>query len=266
MTDTTDPALELAELCDRLHVNSNERGDTFIGTAFGVEPWSAEFLEITHSIVERTVALEALLEGMKINQAVRSGAAAHLAQIRQAFTLADFANPWSSRGQRHVGPEHSSPIRMLSAGIPEQYRYPKLTADEADELIQMVDQLLEWLKDEQLRERDFIRESLIDGLERFRFRLERLEWFGWGFSIQSLRDVILAYLALERGLKPNEDPKASVLLEKVGGLLRAVFKYASGAKDVGETAEWLLGVYRAAVIVAPTATGYVVGYLTHGAG
>lgn len=264
MAELTDPALELAETCDRLSVSSNDRGDMFLAKTFSVDPWSAEFFQIAQSIVNRTIALEQLLESVNIKKAVLDGAKLHLAQIRQAFDLSSLSNQWAQRGLAHVRSEHSSPIRMLSAGIPQQYGYPKLTTDEANGIIDLVDQLLEWLQDAQLSEKDFVRQSLIEGLKQFRFRMERLQWFGWGYSIQSLREVITAYLILERGLDAKANPDVAVAAKKLCTALKKIFGYASTAKDVADTGDWLLSCYRHTVrAAAGPALGYVAGLLTN---
>lgn len=264
MPELTDPALELAELCDRLAVSSNERGDLFLAKAFNVDPWSAEFFQIAQSIVNRTEAVEQLLVSINTKKAVVDGAKVHLARIRQAFDLSSLSSHWSQIGLAHVRSEHSSPIRMLSGAIPDAYGYPKLTTDEANDVIELVDQLLKWLRDAQLSEKDFIRESLIEGLEQFRFRMEHLQWFGWGYSIQSLRDVITAYLILERGLNPKANPDVAAAAKKLCAALKKIFGYASTAKDVGDTGDWLLSCYRHAVrTAAGPALGYIAGLLTH---
>ncbi len=263
MADLTDPALELAELCDRLNVHDPDAGDIFLASKFDTEPWSPEFFQIITSIVNRTAALEVLLRNTKANQAVIDGGIGHLGQIRQAFGKQALRHKWMEHGRPLVGPEHSSPIRMLSPTIAAQHSYPKLSDDEAKELQQLVTQLLKWLGEAQLSERDFIRESLIEGLELFLFRLQRLKWFGWGYSIESLRDVILAYLALERGLNPRANPDAGAALKKIKPLLQKVFRFAGASKEAAETGDWIIGVYRAAVIAAPTTGAYIAGLLSH---
>jgi hypothetical protein len=235
----------------------------FLAKTFNVDPWSAEFFQIAQSIVNRTIALEHLLVSVHTKTAVVEGAKVHLARIRQAFDLASLSNQWSQRGLAHVRPDQSSPIRMLSAGIPDEYGYPKLSAEEANEVIKLVNQLVEWLQGVQLSEKDFVRESLIEGLEQFRFRMERLQWFGWGYSIQSLRDVIIAYLILERGLDAKAHPDVAAVAKKLCAGLKKIFGYASTAKDVADTGDWLVSCYRHAVKAAGgPALGYIAGLLT----
>jgi len=152
---------------------------------------------------------------------------------------------------------------MLSAALPADAQYPKLSKDEATELNDLVKHLLSWLRRLQLSDRDFIRESLIEGLEQFEFRLEHLMWFGWGYTIQSLRDVILAYLTLENGIDPQANPDAAAVLKRLSVLFRRVFKYASAGKDATETANWAIAVYRTTAAIGGPTLGYVAGLLTH---
>lgn len=263
MPELTDPALELADLCDRLAVHSTDRGDIFLAAQFNVEPWTPEFFQIALSVVNRTVALKQLLVELRIKGAVAAGAQAHLSQIQKAFDLGSMSNQWAGGGYRYVTPQHSSPIRMLSAAIPEQYSYPKLSEDEANEVRQLVGRLLSWLRRLQLSERDFIRESLVEGLEQFQFRLDHLSWFGWGYSIQSLRDVILAYLTLERGTVPQDNPDAAAVLKRLSVLFRRVYKIATHGREATETYDWVIGCYHFAIGAAAGPTlGHIAGLLT----
>jgi hypothetical protein len=264
MAEYTDLALDLAELCDRLNVHTSEAGDQFIADLLSVQPWSSEFFQIIFSIINRALALEQLLKGIITNPAVLSDATSHLAHIKGAFDKASLTATWTTRGRSLVSPEHSSPIRMLSPALPSGSRYPKLTPEEADELRALVNQLLSWLRRLQLSERDFIRESLIEGLEQFQFRLVHLEWFGWGYTIQSLRDVILAYLTLERGVDPQASPDAAAVLKRLSVLFRRVYQYGSAGKDATDTANWAIACYNFTIATAGPALGYVAGLLTHG--
>lgn len=262
MPTTTDLALELAAMCDKLSARDGRAGDMFLAEKFTTEPWSVDFFQTIHSIVARTHALETQLRSIELNEVVLIDAVTHLNHIRAAFNKDSLMRGWDSVGSTLVGPLHSSPIRMLSGSLKAEHRYPELSPDERVELSALVDELLGWLREKQLSERDFIRESLIEGLEAFKFRLDRLEWFGWGYSIESLRAVIAAYLALERGLDPIANPDAGAVLKKTAGLLQKVFAYAEKGKKAADSADWIVDCYRYVSLVAPAAGGYVAGLLT----
>jgi hypothetical protein len=262
MAATTDLALDLASMCDRLAVQDGRAGDAFLAEQFTTEPWSVDFYEIIRTIIVRTHALSAQLQSANLNEVVLAGAEAHLARIREAFNKPALVQSWNTTGYQHLNATNSSPIRMLSGALNEENRYPALTAEEKIEVSTLVDELLGWLRDKQLSERDFIRQSLIEGLELFKFRLDRLEWFGWGYSIDSLRGVIAAYFALERGLDPITNPDAGAVLMKTAGVLQRVFSFASKSKKAADTADWVIDCYKYASAVAPPAVGYIAGLLT----
>lgn len=256
-------ALELADLCDRLYSQVTIRGDEFLAQNFGVEKWSAEFFQLVFSITNRTAQLERLLVNEKIGEPVLAGAKSHLSTIRSAFDRTALGQPWKDQGFARVSTAHSSPIRMLSAVISRDHSYPALSSDEQAEIAGIVNELLGWLDEHQLSERDFIRECLINGLQEFLFRLERLEWLGWGYSVESLKDVIMAYFALERGLDPISNPDAGAMLQKIGAALKKVYRFATGTKEATETADWALSFFHVAMKVGATGSGgFIAGYLT----
>jgi hypothetical protein len=262
VAEQTNIALELAHLCDRLSFDSGHGGDAVLAKLFGVEAWSAEFFQIIFSIVARTHALETQLTSTIKSEAVVSGAKHHLSQIRQAFGKNALNSAWRSHGMQLVGAMHSSPVRMVSAALPENLSYPKLSTEERVELSEMVDELLGWLREKQLSDRDFIRESLIEGLELFKFRLDRMEWFGWGYSIETLQQVFLAYYALEKGLDPVANPDAGAVLKKLEAVFKKVLSYTTTTKDAADKAGWLLSCYKYVVSAAPTGGAYIAGLLT----
>lgn len=263
MNQKTDMALELADLCDRLYSQVPTRGDEFLAGHFGVEKWSPEFFQIIFSITNRTAQLERLLISEKISEPVLAGAQIHLATIRSAFDRTALSHAWKEQGFARVSTAHSSPIRMLSAVISRDHSYPALSPNERAELAGIVNDLRGWLEEHQLSERDFIRECLIDGLREFLFRFERLEWLGWGYSIESLKDVIMAYFALERGLDPVSNPDAGAMLHKIGKALKKVYGFATRTKEATDTADWALSFFQVAMRAGSTGGGgFIAGYLT----
>ncbi|AHE52826.1 hypothetical protein NX02_05435 [Sphingomonas sanxanigenens DSM 19645 = NX02] len=113
---------------------------------------------------------------------------------------------------------------------------------EQNELLELLGTLLGWLRGIQLKDRDFIRGSLIDGLERFEFRLRHIHWFGWDYAAASLREVIAAYLVLEKVTPTLSNPDAEAVLMKIGGFFKRMDGIVSGAKDIHEKADWVLQV------------------------
>jgi hypothetical protein len=242
----TDPARELAELCHALTgANQQAVGYTALAAMFDVQPWSPDFYQIVFTIGRRIEALRVIVSELsELDDELKGLALAHLDQIAGAFGQGGVSSTWSHAVTNHLSPAHVGPIRMLSPLVSKVQTYPKLDAEERAELLAVVDELLGWLRDHQLKEQDFIRQAIIEGLEGFKFRAERVQWLGWGYTLESLREVIGAYLALERGLDPNKSPDAGALLMKLATGVQAIFKAMGTVKDAADKTQWMLETYK----------------------
>jgi hypothetical protein len=259
----TDPARELAELCTRLNVNDGTRGDEFLATQFDVDAWSTEFLIILSCIVERADFLIAIVNDLELDSDFKQEASSHIQSIKNVFNLNALSNNWNGYAIKHLGAHNVQPLKMLSPMVRQKVSYPKLTDEELEDLLSDVDQLSAWLNEHQTKEQDFIRQAILDGLTRFRFRLERVGWVGWGYTLDSLRDVIGAYMALERGLPPEgKDPVAKAVLKKVGAFVRDFYEKTKFAKDIVDTGDFMLRAYGALALV--THSSAVVGLIASG--
>jgi len=140
--------------------------------------------------------------------------------------------------------------------------YRKLSDAEVDEIFGEVEALRGWLSEHQLAEQDFIRQALLEGLERFLFRLERLSWLGWGYTLESLKEVVAAYMLLERkGIDPSEDPNSAAILQKVDATLKSVYQKVGVVKDVADMGDWLLKLYGAGALIYQSSPA-IAGLLT----
>lgn len=261
-TSTTDPARELADICQWLHHKSDAAGFEFLAESFGVNAWSREFHQVVFCILDRADFLKKIVAELDHDEDYKSEAANHIDEFKLAFTHAGFANAWSQYGLTKVGPLNAQPLKKLSASVRREVSYPKLSDDEISKLLVDVAELESWLMEHQLAENDFIRQALIDGLASFRFRLERLGWLGWGYTTKSLRDVIAAYFALERTVPTaTTSPDAEAMLRKVGGALEQIFLKAKVVKDVVAVGDVMIRAYGALSLVWHHTP--VAGYLTH---
>ena len=254
MPTQTDPAKEIAEICDKIRSpSSNVAGANFLSEHFNVSAWSPEFYEIVFTIAKRISQLQELIGDLQnVDDDIRDQAIEHLSTILKAFSQAGLVNHWSHASTNFISAEHVNPIKMLSSEVRRVQTLPRLSEDEKRELLSEVDDLLLWLHEHQINENDFIRQAIIEGLESFRFRVERVSWVGWGYSLDSLRAVIGAYLALERGIQPTQQPDAQAVLMKVGAALKFVFQKVGVVKDTTEKAGWLIEGYKniSAAVVA----------------
>ncbi len=263
MADVTDPARELVELCVALRESTQERGDKFLARRLGVNPWSAEFYQTVFTITRRIDDLAEIVNGLEMDDDFRKDAIGHLNTIRFAFSENGMVNQWQHSSDNFISPASVDPIKMLSMQVRKVSQYPKLSDNEAKDLVASVDDLSTWLNEHQLKEQDFIRQALIDGLDQFKFRLERIGWVGWGYTLQSLRDVISAYIALEHGtLDLNGAPDADATLRKTKALVLKVFEKIGAAKEFAETGDFMLRAYGATMLMLQGGQT-ISGLLTH---
>jgi hypothetical protein len=258
MVTLTDPARELADLCAKLssHRGSETRGSIFLAAAFDVPEWSTEFYQIIFSISRRADELVEIIQTLDLDSDTKVELVSDVAKIQEAFGRNGLNNNWKHSLTNFISPENVKPIKALSMQVRTAYAYPKLTEDELAELVTVVDDLISWLKDHQLKEQDFIRQAILEGLGQFRFRLERVGWVGWGYTLQSLRDVIGAYLALERGMPDtNREPAADAVLLKTAALVKAVYTKVNVVKGAVETGDFLLKAYGAFALASQGPVG-----------
>lgn len=258
----TDPARELAELCGPLQVSNDKAGEVFLAERFQVKVWSPEFYQIIFTIIERCALVQRIITDLDVDDDYRAELITRVSVIMNAFSANAMKNGWSAYGQQQVSEVNVGPLKAISGLVRQRVAYRKLTVEEVDAIQDEVITLLAWLNEHQLAERDFIRQALIDGLEHFKFRLSRLQWLGWGYTLDSLREVISAYMLLERsGADPATNPDAAAVLQKVGGLVKDVYKKVSAAKEVSETGDWLLKAYGVGSLVYQAGKPLLAGFL-----
>ena len=263
MTTLTDPAREFADLCTELAVGSHAAGDEFLANAFGVKAWSAEFYQIIFCIIERADGLISIIENLGLDDDHRQEAINHVEQIKQAFGKGSLTNQWSINGygKSLLSPANVQPLKMLSIAVRSQISYPRLNDDELAETLELVREFENWLNDHQLADQDFIRQALIDGIKQFKFRLVKVKWYGWGYTIDSLREVIAAYKLLEGATDPEVSPDAEAMLRKGSKFLAAVLKKIGVAQDIVGGTDFILRAYGAINLIQHGTS--VTGLLTH---
>lgn len=128
--------------------------------------------------------------------------------------------------------------------LQDRFGYARLTDQEITDIVIDIDQLLEWMHAHQLREQDFFRAAIIDGLILLRFRLVRLRWLGWSYTLVGLRDVIQAYLALSGSIvDQNQRPDGGAVLLKLSSFVSRIWKVARFAKEATETSTFMVEAY-----------------------
>lgn len=261
MATETDPARELYDLIKSLNLQHDQRLDNELARHFGVAPWSSEFFQIVFTISSRIDELIALTDDVALDQDLKAETIAGLQTIQTAFGTTGLHNPSHHTMQSYFSDAYVAPLRGLSGLVRPLRSYPKLDEVELAEVIDLIDQLLTWLNEHQLSEQDFIREAIIVGLSTLKFRLTRIHWLGWGFALQSLKDVIYAYFALERGFpESDQNTTAAASLKKIQDFVKQVFEKTTFMKEVVETGDFMLrafGVVHLAMSGKQTVAGLI---------
>jgi hypothetical protein len=246
MTKITDPAAELAELLQKISLSSQQTGSAWLAANFEVDEWSLEFYQIVFSIIQRIEFVRKTLSELDGFEHLKGDMENHLDSLKQAFNAPGLQNTWASYGAVYVHATHIQALKMSSAFLRTHISYRDLKNDERLEVIATATELRTWLIEHQLEENDFVRQTIIEGVDSFIFRLERLQWLGWGYSLESLKAIIMAYLALERGVTDEaEMPNAGAAMRKVGAGLKEVFRVVGISKDVVDRADFALKAYGA---------------------
>ena len=261
MKEFTDPVTELADMCRSLSKPDNKRGDDYLAEKFGVSAWSVGFYRIIFCILHRVEEVEESIEKLEIDDSLNKRLRGNLRQIREAFSKHSLQQNWKDNGgPAKLRSEFVEPIAAIAPMVRQSIKIPKLSDGEIAALIAEVDTLIDWLCEHQLVEQDFIRQAIIDGLKNFRFHLTNFKWVGIGYTLHSLREVIGAYLAFERGIDIDADnPVADAVRKKIGSLFASVRSTIGFAKDIKSDADFLLELYGACSIAVDTG---VAGLLT----
>ena len=246
MTEQTNVAIELAHICQSLAYPDERHGGEVLAERFQVAAYSPEFFEMLAIITGVTHQLEAALVSEQVHPAIAANATGHLQAIREAFSRQGLHGAWKGIGSQSLGAAHSDPILHLS-GTLRSLDYIKPSPEELQEIIADARDLLQWLEEHEIEESDFIRLCIMDGVRRFIFRLEKIGFLGWPHAVESLKEVVGAYLALERGYIPAEMPKTGAMMKKVTGALDLPIKILSKAREAKDNIEFVGLVYKGAV-------------------
>jgi len=207
-----------------------------------VQPHSTTFHEIIHTIHARADLLTSIFDRLPVDDADRTELQRDLAQIKSSFSGNIYRMKWQQLCDGHLKAEYVRGVAAVSPLVKTVCQYPKLSNDEVNDLLSSVDQLLEWLRGYQLEDQDFIRQIIIDGLEAFRVRLKHLGWLGWGYTVQSLQEVLTAYMVIERQ-QPFASPSMEARYKKTTAFLKKTAQTITSAKAVVEATRFSLEFY-----------------------
>lgn len=263
MPTVTDPARELSDLIRGLNARPNKRFDEELARIFEVDVWSSDFYQIIFTISSRIDELKSLTDNLKLDDDYKQEIKDGLRTIQLAFGPNGLQNVYSHSQNHYLSQAQIAPLSALSGLVRPMRPYPKLDESEFNELLALIDELLGWLEEHQLADQDFIRQALIDSLKQFRFRLNRIRWLGWGYTLEGLRDVVSAYFALERGMPVDgSNPMGQATIKLVGNFVRRFFETAGFTKETIETGDFMLKAYGTLQLLI-TGQASIAGLLTY---
>ena len=243
----TDPARELVELCESLREgmsNTLVSGEIHLAELFEVNPSSLEFFEIIFTIMQRITEVKGLVNCLPMDADYKQEMIGHLLLISSAFSVNSMRKEWIHAVNGLINKENVNSFKAISSQVRERVKYKNLSNKEVNEIIADVEQLKILLGERQISDNDFIRQALIEGLGRVEFRLKRLKWVGWGYTFDGLREVIAAYVMLERsGVSAEKNPDAEAILRKVKAVLKKIEEKLQPVKSVAETGDLIIKLY-----------------------
>lgn len=243
----TDPAKELAETLALLASEPNMQLTDKIATQARVDAWSPEFFRILFEILNRIALVGSKVAELPLDEDVKKDALNSIGVIKSVFQDPSVLNTTSAQVRPKISGSNTTVLKMLSIMIRENVSYPLLTEEGKSEIIAEVTKLRDWLAKLETDEKDFIRAALIEGLDTFLFRIERLSWFGHGYTIGGLKEVIRAYLSLQgaRVVDANGAELQDAILAKAKATLVRILQIFDVAKDNVDRADWALRAYGA---------------------
>lgn len=225
-------------------LSSTQPGERLLAEQFGVEPWSTEFVKIIACIFERAdlvgkIVLESQLEvGTKIE------AVENLREFKLGFASNSLAKSWNShRNGLNRMKENGKNLGFLQDTVRRRVCYPKLSSEEIEEIIGLIDSYLSELAESEISP-PFVRQAIVDGLHAFRFQLQYIGWMGAGYTLTAFRELIFLYEAANRRFENDGNPDAEAALRGLMGIIKAVKERIDTVRGYNEAASYMLGLYK----------------------
>lgn len=255
----TDPAKELAETLSLLASEPYMSIPDKIARGARVDIWTPEFFRILFEITKRVDLVAYKIRDLPMDEDIRQDALNSVTNIKSVFSSQQILNQSNKDIRNAISGSNATVLKMLSMMIRERVSYPLLDHETRQEVLDECTTLRNWLSDLQSEDRDFIRQALIEGLDSFIFRLERLEWLGHGFVLDGLKEVIHAYLSIQgaRAADDRGNELQDAILAKTKASICRVLKAFDLAKDTSERADWALRAYGAVAALADGSTTVV---------
>lgn len=254
---TTDPAMELVQLCDALSQDVNAKGEDFLASKFEVDPNSYEFFRIVATIQNRIDYLDAIVSSLSIDVQIKEEASRDLHEIRQGFQTHSFLSNWKApNGPGFLRRENTRLLKGLSSEIKRVESYPILSAEDVADFLYKLEALEKELSTETIYgEPDFIGYAILEGISEFKFSIKHLKWMGWSSLAKSVDKLFHAYMVLERKMPEDvTEGSAHTTMRLLKSLLEAFLKKAEQGKTYWELGRFYLDVVGATTLLGLNST------------
>jgi hypothetical protein len=250
MAIQTDPAREFADFCMRLRDPVGTSGAEYLAGKFGIPAWSTDFFSAIFIINKRIDTLDTLFQGMDLEEDLKRMASSQLGVVKQAFSQSGLSNNWQNSISQNLTDAQLFPIKMASGYLVKSHGYSVPDGEELDSIILELNSLIEWLEQIDVVDNDFIRSALIDGLKAAQIRITKVEWYGWLDAFDTMREVISAYLLVERGMPDvGVSPPYEAMFKRSGLFIKKFYDSVKFTKEAVEAGDWLLRGYGAVALI-----------------
>jgi hypothetical protein len=243
MPDRTDLSQELHHLCAKLiHVgNVNESTDAVLANVFNVEPWSSEFFEIVFIVTDKIELLIKILSSeyyeKKLNALSRPKYINNLNLIKSMFDKNGIYSNWNSIIVNILTENTIDSVLAVSDSLNDSDKIFKLTHSEIFSLISMSDKIKSQLLKMENSKNKFFVDSIMVGLEKFLFRLDRIGYLGIVSTLESFSELLKQIIILEN-ICTNSSENLIFdrnVIEKISTTFKGMAQLLIKGKEVGET-------------------------------
>lgn len=250
MASMTDPARELGEIAKRLSKGNDAKGAQFLANRFGVAPWSTSFYKIIACILERAEQVATIVQRSEMDEDHIRDAIEHLEGFQSAFAGSALTQNWNTAGNgATLMRDHGQPIQFMAPTVRKFVAYPRLSDEEITELLALIDRY----RDEVAKASDappFVRQAILDGLDKFRFQLENIGWMGAGYALSAFRQLFEVYDAVQNQDLPDAFD-AQAFLGGFKSILMTFKKAVDAAQSWADTGGSVVKAYQLASSAYP---------------
>jgi len=246
MPELTNPALELYNLCSLLVETGdvNETTDVVIAKNFNVSHWSIELFEIIFIInknIEKIgeIIIDAKYEHMhELSRSIHLG---NLLKLKSCFQKDYIFSSWQSSKAECMSEVNLHNIIHLSDCLKIEDKFVKLSKDQIEFIFNQLDTISRKLEKMVNNKNGFFVDILLEGINKFEFRLDRYHILGINYPLESFSELINNFVSFEKFMNEdfNVDEKSTNELKSVSKLIVKISDTLFKCKNIVENGDWI---------------------------